>query len=174
MATAKSHVDGGQRSAKRHAGELTGGAAMALLLVSLLPEGMLDAFQGNLASVVMTGAFSQASKLASNGGFMNLLKRLGAVSLLVVMVSGCGVSMGRVTPHEFTGHNGETIIACTIEGVQFGLFDGGVCRNVEGGQVGQTFVDLFTGTVEAVGRIVGGLLMGLGGAGAAIVPADDA
>jgi len=172
MATAKSDVQGGQRSAKRHAGELTGGAAIALLIVSLLPEGMLDAFQGNLASVVMTGFFSQAGKFVSGGGIGKALKIMGVGSLLVVMLSGCGVSMGKLVPHEFTGHNGETIIACEITGIQFGLFDGGVCRNVEGGQIGQTFVDLFVGTVEAAGRIIGGLLMGMGGAGAAIMPDD--
>jgi len=165
----KSHEDGGRRSTVRHAGELTGGASLALLIVSFLPEGSISPFQATLMGTVLTGGFSQIAKLASDGGFARMLKTFGVGSIVLLMCSGCAFNLGVVTPHEYLGANGETIIACELKGVQFGLFDGGVCQNVEGGQVGNTFVELTTGLVEAVGRILGALLSPFGGASSALL-----
>lgn len=170
MATGKSDVQGGHRSATRHASEIGVGGALALLIVSYLPEGVADAFQSNMLSVVLTGAFSTVAKMAGGGTATALIKKVLKLGLVAGLMGtmGCAMSIGQVTPEEFTGANGETIIACDLKGIQFGVFDGGVCRNVEGGQVGETFVDLFTGAVEAVGRILGGILTGFASAGSAL------
>lgn len=166
MATGKSDKSGGHRSAKRHAGELTIGGSLALLIVSFLPEGAIDPFQATLLGTVLTGGFSQGAKLIQGGGIGKMLKFFGVGSLVFML--GCGVSIGRVTPEEFTGNNGETIIACTLEGFQLGVFDGGVCRNVEGGQIGDTFVDLTLGLGRIAMAAIGGIFSAFGSAGAAI------
>ena len=160
----KSDPKGGQRSHARHGGELATGGALALLIVSFVPEGVLDAFQTNLMGIVLTGGFSSLTKALSGGGFGKLLKAIGIGSIVLTM--GCGVSLGRVTPMDFSGPDGETIISCELTGFHLGVFDGGVCRNVEGGQVGETFVDLTTGLVEAAGKILGALLSPFGAASA--------
>lgn len=173
----KSHPLGGQRTKGRHVAELGTGGALALLIVSFIPEGWMNAFQQNLSGVVLTGAFSTAAKLLHESGLMGRLLKLGMVLSVMVVLTGCAFSVGTVDPEITTGADGETIVACEMKGVQFGVFDGGVCRNVEGGQVGDTFVELVTGTVTAVIRAIAGGIAGFGGgiqAAAADTPVPSA
>ena len=103
------------------------------------------------------------------------MRALG-LAVLVLSLAGCQSTMGKITPHEFTAVSGETIIACEVEGWTFAVGDGGVCRvddtgyvsTTEGGRVSETFRDLTLGLVEGVGRVVGGLFGGIGGAFTAI------
>lgn len=167
----KGHELGGQRvSKKRHAGELGAGGALALLIVSYLPEGFADPFQTNLLSVVLTAVFSTAAKALRE---VDVLRKMGIGGLVVVLLSsGCALTMGEIEPREFTGVQGETIVACEIRGVSLAVGDGGTCATVEGGQVSAGFVDVVLGLVESAGRIVGGIFTGIGGIGAAVSPGD--
>ena len=176
MATGKSDPQGGQRSQVRHNVDNLGMSGFAWVAINRLAEA--DYLSTAEATAIFGGVVVVGSgflKWASSKGLGDrILKKLGLVGLVLVMLSGCGISVGHVVPHEFTGANGQTIIACTVTGVQLGIGDGGVCRNVEGGHVSKSFADLFTGTLEAAGRIIGGVFMGLGSAGAAIAPAAPA
>ena len=174
MATGKSHKDGGYRTGVRHNFENLGAGSIAWVILN-----RIDALEAPEKTALLVGMMALGSWGAKvwnqNQITAKLLKKIGLSALIVSMLSGCALNIGQVTPDEYTGVNGETIIACELKGIQFGVFDGGVCRNVEGGQVGRTFVDLFTGAVEAVGRILGGILTGFSAAGSALgTPVLDA
>tara|TARA_Y100000310_G_scaffold334667_1_gene414933 strand:- start:1019 stop:1537 length:519 start_codon:yes stop_codon:yes gene_type:complete len=164
MVKKKSHELGGHRSAVRHGSELGVGAALALLVVSFLPDGWVDAFQSNLLSVVLTGGFSTAAKLLDAKGLLPGIAKSGLVLIMAGTISGCALTVGTVDPEEFTGVQGETIIACEIKGFSLAVGDGGTCRTVEGGNVSQGFVGMVTGLVESVGRILSGVFGGIGSA----------
>ena len=164
-----SHKLGGQRSQARHNVENLGAGGILFVILGRI-DGLTSMEQTAImgAGMVVMSAF--AKMWSENGMTARVISKLGLGLLTLFVVSGCAINLGRVTPELFEGQNGETIIACTTEGVQIALGDGGVCRNIEGGHVSETFADLFTGTIEAAGRVIGGVFTGLGSAGAAITP----
>lgn len=162
-----SHPNGGRRSQTRHNIENMGGFGIVWLILNRI-EGLSSAEQ-TVALGVGMAALSGALKFWNENGIgKRLLKKLGLSSIVLLLLTGCGISIGHVTPSEFEGENGQTIIACEMKGIQLGFGDGGVCQNAEGGHVSNTFAVLFTGTIEAVGRILGAVLSPFGAAGAAL------
>ncbi len=166
---AKSNELGGQRSGVRHASEIGIGGALALLIVSFLPDAWIDPFQSNLISVVLTATFSTAAKLLQQKGILGILGKAGLV-VLVTTSMGCAVFAGSSKPYEFTGVQGETIVACEIKGIALTFGDADICRNVEGGHISEPFAGVLSGLFDAVLRIIGGIFTGIGGVGAAISP----
>ncbi len=163
----KSDPQGGQRTAGRHVSELGVGGALALFIVSLLPDAWLDPFQMNLLGVILTGAFSTIAKILHARGLLGELTRSGLVLALLISI-GCAGQVGTITPEFRTGADGETIVACTIKGVSISWGDSDICRNVEGGHVGRDFVGMFLGVVQIAVSAVGGIFSGLGGVGASM------
>jgi len=116
---------------------------------------------------ILGGAYKWLHESGIEDALTGRIKRAisgGAAALLLLSLVGCGISLGRVTPASYTGINGETIIACEIVGIQLGIGDGGVCQNVEGGELSDAPVRL----VEAAGRIAGALFTPFGAVGAAL------
>jgi len=175
MATSsKGDPQGGSRTVGRHVSELSGGAALALLLVSFIPESWgFDPFQLNLSSVVLTGALSTVAKLNQEAGFIKKLLRIGLVAGLLGSI-GCAGVIGKVDPQIHTGSDGETIVACSVTGVAWSGGDADICRNLESGHVGRDFVEMVLGIGRLAAAAVGGILGGIGGAGAALSAATAA
>ena len=95
--------------------------------------------------------------------------------LLVVLLSlslGCAGLVGVSKPVGiFKDPEGNTVVQYEVKGVSFALGSAHVGHdNVHGGEFSDNFVDFTTSVVNSVGRIVGGILMGFGSAGAAISP----
>lgn len=161
----KSHELGGQRSNVRHNIDQLGGFGAAYFVLNRFVEnGTIDTMEAAMLFGSIQWAVSALGKAASTYG-PKLLARYGFTLSLFLLLSGCAIQLGRSTPHEFTGANGETIIACDVQGISVALGDADICRNVEGGHVGRDFVDMTLGVVKAAGSIVAGFFTGLGGAG---------
>lgn len=161
-----SHRLGGRRTQTRHNVENMG--ISGLLFVVLNRIDSLDSMEKTAimgAGVVMIGAAAKFWSERDIGG--KLLAKVGLGSLVLLVLTGCGISLGQVKPEQFEGSNGETIIACEMRGIQIGVGDGGVCQNAEGGHVSSIFSQMFIGTVEAAGRVLGALLSPFGAIGAA-------
>jgi len=162
----KSHELGGKRTKGRHVSELGVGGALALLLVSFVPESWgLDAFQMNLSGVVLTGTFSTVAKMLHEAGGLAKILRLSLV-LGLFLPLGCAVQMGKVDPKIHTGADGETIVACTVTGVSVAWGDASVCRNTEGGHVSEAFAGMWTTTVDTIRTIVAAVFVPFGAVGA--------
>lgn len=170
MATNQKITGGANRTVGRHVGELGTGGALALLIVSFVPDGWMDAFQMNLSGVVLTGAFSTIAKLAAESGGIKKLLKLGLVAGLIGTL-GCAGVVGRVDPEIHTGADGETIVACSVTGIAWSGGDADICRNLESGHVGRDFVNMILGIFRITGAAVGGFFGGLGGAGNGVVAA---
>lgn len=162
-----SHPNGGRRSQTRHNLENMGGFGIVWLVLNRV-DGLTSAEQTVALGVGMAGLSALAKFWSENGISKRLLGKIGLTGMALLLFTGCGISLGQVTPSKFEGSNGETIIACEMRGIQIGIGDGGVCQNAEGGHVSNTFAVLFTGTIEAVGRILGAVLSPFGAAGAAL------
>jgi len=165
---AKSDPQGGTRTAGRHMGELGVGGALALFIISFIPQGeagVINAFQANLGSIILTGFFSTVSKKLHEKGFLPDIGKVGIVVLLAGSI-GCAGQVGLVRPTIHTGADGATVVACEVRGISFAFGDADICRNIEGGTVSQFFADMFLGTVRLVSAGVAGFFSGLGGAGA--------
>ena len=173
MATNQPITKGANRTVGRHVGELGTGGALALLIVSFVPEGWMDAFQMNLSGVVLTGAFSTAAKMLNQSGLVSKVLKLGLVAALMGTV-GCAGVIGHVEPEIHTGADGETVVACSISGVAWSGGDADICRNLESGHVGRDFVNMVLGIFRITGAAVGGFFGGLGGAGNGVVAAVNA
>ena len=161
-----SHELGGRRSQARHAFE--NGGISGLLFVVLSRIESLDSVEKTALmafGITAGGAIAKAWNEHRLTG--KLLAKIGLGGIVLTLFTGCAWSVGDVQPMSFEGRNGETIIACRVQGIQVAVGDGGLCRNAEGGHVSQVFSGLFTGTVEAAGRIVGALLSPFGALGAA-------
>ena len=161
-----SHPRGGRRSHTRHNLENMGGFGVVWLILNRM-DGLSSAEQ-TVALGVGMALLSGAAKIWNEYGLTGkLLKKVGLGALVALLLTGCGVSIGKVTPHEFEGENGQTIIACEMTGVQFGAGDGGVCQNAEGGHVSDVFAWMVTGIVDSAGRILGAVLSPLSALGSA-------
>lgn len=170
-----SHAQGGRRSRIRHATE--GGtlsSAVTFLMLQWSPA-FLSGESGPVMKSLLAGAligilgglYKWFHESGIEGAITGRIKRAiegGAAALLLLSLVGCGISLGRVTPASYTGINGETIIACEVVGIQLGIGDGGVCQNVEGGELSDAPVRL----VESVGRIAGAIFTPFGALGAAL------
>lgn len=168
QATKKSDPQGGIRTTGRHVGELTTGGALALLLISFAPEHWMNAFQQNLAGIVLTALFSTIAKELHKRGILGDVVRNSIVLIAVLGLGGCAGQLGKVEPNFHTGADGETIVACSVAGVTWSFGDADVCRNVEGGRVSKTFSDMVLGVIRTAGAAVAGIFSGFGQVGTAM------
>ena len=155
---------GGRRTVSRHVAETGAVGQLASLLVSFMSIGseagdMLTPWQATALVGVLTAGFGGAAKLWHEAGMTGRLLRKAGLGMIavVLVVSGCGIQLGKVTPHDFSGSapGGEVVIACEVTGVSIAIGDAGVCQNVEGGHVSQAFSALFGNTVGAALNLVG-------------------
>jgi len=140
-------------------------------------DGLSTAEQTVALGVGMAVLSGIAKVWSENSLTQKLLAKVGLASLVLLVLTGCGVSLGHVTPHEFEGENGQTIIACEMRGIQLGVGDGGVCQNAEGGHVSDVFAGMWTATVDTVRTIVAAIFVpfsAIGAAGQSIAAAPPA
>lgn len=168
----KSDELGGQRrTLTRHGFEGGAVTAAAALLVGKFGAslGITEVWEQSAALAVLVGILGTVAKFWHEN---ELTKRIlaralppAAGILLAVLVSGCAIQLGRVTPHEFSGAFGETVIACETVGINLAFGDADICRNTEGGHVSKTFADMTLGLVRTAAAAVAGFFSGLGSAG---------
>jgi len=162
----KSHDLGGRRSQARHNFENAGASGLVWFVLNRIDS--LDSAEKTALMGFLVVALSALAKAWSDHRLTSkLLAKAGLGGIVLVALSGCAISLGEIEPHEFEGSNGETIIACSVRGVQLAAGDGGVCSNVEGGRVSDAFAWLVTSVVEGVGRVLGAVLSPFGAIGAA-------
>lgn len=164
----KSDPQGGRRGQVRHTTESMGASGILWVLLNRM-DGLSSAEATacmGAGVVILTGL---AKAWQEHGLTRKLLAKMSLGSLVVTL--GCAGLIGTSTPTGIDVGNGETIVAHTVEGLAWTFWDGGVGQNVEGGTGGQVTVGVVEGIIEAVGKVVGGLFMGLGGIGQGITDA---
>lgn len=169
---------GGQRTrglGTRTAEWTTAGAA-AVLAVSYLPDGWANAFQQNMISIVLTGAFKEAAKQAVLRGWTTPnpddresgpgsgVAKVGLV-LLLALALGCSGSLGVQRPHFHTGADGETIMTCEQIGFAWAFGDASNCGAQRGGTASTTARDMVLGVIRLASQAVAGFFTGVGGMG---------
>ncbi len=159
--TKKASDLGGQRArATQHGVEVGGASALALLVISFAPAGMLDPFQAATAASVLTGVFSMIAKVLRDRGILPEVAKSALVLILAGGLGGCALTLGTIEPQEFTAAQGETVIACEIKGLSLAFGDGGTCATVEGGKISQAAADLLGGVFNGVRGILAGIFGG--------------
>ena len=103
--------------------------------------------------------------------------RGGAAAILLSLVmstvlTACALGRGDIKPKAMTTVGGQTVVACEVSGTWFVFGKSSICRTMDGGEMSQGAVGIFTSTIETAGRIVAGLFGGIGaglsGMGAAV------